>query len=415
MRPKALFRGLIAAGVHPEVLRHTLLTAVTDHFLAYGHSMIFVQKAFELLSQIGWQEADAVLSPLVPEMVYGTRYDKLPYMRKFLRAWEQASPDLEALTARRGPGDGQRPSTRPAMARPDRRLARGRAQRARDGPRRRRRHQGRDRRHRPGRRRAADQVRHRAGPRRHQRVGLAGRHPYADLPERPALGLVGRPVRRRCCAACSTPPGSCSGRASSTCAGSHRRPAAQAASDQRCERGQPRDLPAAIPRPRSPWSTGYTGPREELERSLIQVAAEDHSATPIMVAHVIKTAQAAVAESRALGERPGLGPPDRGGGQIHREPQARAVRAPVDPGGHHHAARRPQGRIGPGAHPKGRKYGNGTTRDQVNLYTPMSRACPNNGVYAQFGVDEGGPAGCGDESSPARSLPHSARSWPSPR
>ena len=74
-----------------------LLTAVTDHFLAYGHSMIFVQKAFEVLGQIGWQEADAVLSPLVPEMVYGTRYDKLPYMRKFLRAWEQASPDLNAL------------------------------------------------------------------------------------------------------------------------------------------------------------------------------------------------------------------------------------------------------------------------------------------------------------------------------
>jgi hypothetical protein len=63
---EALFRGLIAARVAATVLRHTLLTAVTDHFLAYGHSMIFVQKAFELLDQIGWQEADAVLSPLVP-------------------------------------------------------------------------------------------------------------------------------------------------------------------------------------------------------------------------------------------------------------------------------------------------------------------------------------------------------------
>jgi hypothetical protein len=57
------------------VLRHALLTAVTGHFLAYGHSMIFVQKAFDLLDRIGWQEADAVLSPLVPEMVLGTRYD----------------------------------------------------------------------------------------------------------------------------------------------------------------------------------------------------------------------------------------------------------------------------------------------------------------------------------------------------
>ncbi len=50
---------------------------------------------------------------------------------------------------------------------------------------------------------------------------------------------------------------------------------------------------------------GYTGPRSELERSLIQAAAEDHSTAPIMVAHVVKTAQAAVEESRALGESPG--------------------------------------------------------------------------------------------------------------
>ncbi len=75
---EALLRGLIAAGVPARALRHMLLTAVTDHFLAYGHSMIFVQKAFEMLDQIGWQEADTVLSPLVPEMVLGTRYDKLP-------------------------------------------------------------------------------------------------------------------------------------------------------------------------------------------------------------------------------------------------------------------------------------------------------------------------------------------------
>src|SRR5215470_12745909 len=42
---EALLRGLIAAGVPARALRHMLLTAVTDHFLAYGHSMIFVQKS----------------------------------------------------------------------------------------------------------------------------------------------------------------------------------------------------------------------------------------------------------------------------------------------------------------------------------------------------------------------------------
>jgi hypothetical protein len=65
---------------------------------------------------------------------------------------------------------------------------------------------------------------------------------------------------------------------------------------------------------------GFTGPREELERSLIQAAAEDHSTTPIMVAHVIKTAQAAVAESRALGE-----------GQDTTRPMAAAARFIASP------------------------------------------------------------------------------------
>jgi hypothetical protein len=45
---------------------------------------------------------------------------------------------------------------------------------------------------------------------------------------------------------------------------------------------------------------GCTGPRADLEKSLIKSAAEDHSTAPIMVAHVVKTAQAAVSESRAL-------------------------------------------------------------------------------------------------------------------
>ncbi len=117
---EALLRGLIAAQVPPAVLRHTLLTAVTDHFLAYGHSMIFVQKAFELLEQIGWQEADTVLSPLVPEMVYGTRYDKLPYMRKFLRAWQGAGPDLAARAVSSGSATGARSPTGRRRARPPR-------------------------------------------------------------------------------------------------------------------------------------------------------------------------------------------------------------------------------------------------------------------------------------------------------
>lgn len=101
---EALLRGLLARGVAPDKVRHALLSAITDHFLGYGHPMIFAHKSFELLDKIGWEEADTVLSPLVPNMVLSTRYDRLPYMRKFLKAWEAADVDLDAIVAKQNSG-----------------------------------------------------------------------------------------------------------------------------------------------------------------------------------------------------------------------------------------------------------------------------------------------------------------------
>jgi nitrite reductase/ring-hydroxylating ferredoxin subunit len=89
---EALLRGLLAADVSPAKIRHMFLTAITDHFLGYGHPMIYCQKAFDLLDRIGWSEADTVLAPLVPAITWSTRYDRLPYMRRFLHAWQQAGP-----------------------------------------------------------------------------------------------------------------------------------------------------------------------------------------------------------------------------------------------------------------------------------------------------------------------------------
>ena len=97
---EALMRGLIATGVAPDRIRHALLSAITDHFLGYGHPMIYAQKSFELLDSIGWEHADTVLSPLVPNMTLSTRYDRLPYMTKFLKAWDAADPDLGGYLAR---------------------------------------------------------------------------------------------------------------------------------------------------------------------------------------------------------------------------------------------------------------------------------------------------------------------------
>jgi len=92
---EALLRGLLAGGASSEQVRHVFLSAITDHFLGYGHPMIYCQKAFDLLDRIGWSEADTVLAPLVPAITWSTRYDRLPYMRRFLRAWrDSAQADL---------------------------------------------------------------------------------------------------------------------------------------------------------------------------------------------------------------------------------------------------------------------------------------------------------------------------------
>jgi nitrite reductase/ring-hydroxylating ferredoxin subunit len=302
---EALFRGLIAARVAPSVLRHTLLTAVTDHFLAYGHSMIFVQKAFELLDQIGWQEADAVLSPLVPEMVLGTRYDKLPYMRKFLRTWEAAGPDLAALARSGGTGGFDELGYRRSLTDGSPEDAAGALVRTLEAgvP-----------------VTAVIDATGRAAAERLARFDIE-----LDLDDTNEWGwldvthtLTYLNALRWAWSADPSPqvlrglfhaawfvqwtgqfdernPGPGGGRP-----GPH--PTKDAAEVHGAIVN--RDPEAAVA-----LVDGYTGPRAELERSLIRAAAEDHSTAPIMVAHVVKTAQAAVEESRALAGSPGSAEP----------------------------------------------------------------------------------------------------------
>ena len=300
---EALLRGLIAAGVAPAALRHMLLTAVTDHFLAYGHSMIFVQKAFELLDQIGWQEADAVLSPLVPEMVLGTRYDKLPYMRKFLRAWAGAEADLDGLARRPAAGRLDQAGYQRALTDGSPEEAAGALLGALTAgapvP-------------------AVIDATGRAAAERLARFDIE-----LDLDDTNEWGwldvthtLTYLSALRWAWSADPTPqvlrglfhaawfvqwtgqfdvrgPGQA-------------RPAPHPGedADQVHQAIVGRDPEAAVA-----LVDGYTGPRADLERALIQSAAQDHSTAPIMVAHVVKTAQAAVTESRALGDGPGSSAP----------------------------------------------------------------------------------------------------------
>jgi nitrite reductase/ring-hydroxylating ferredoxin subunit len=94
---QAVLLGAIHGGVAPAEIRSWLIGASSDHFLSYGHGAIYTQKAFELLDRLGWERADTVLGYLVPALIFGTREDRLPYMKVFMRA--MGSIDLEAIAA----------------------------------------------------------------------------------------------------------------------------------------------------------------------------------------------------------------------------------------------------------------------------------------------------------------------------
>ena len=60
----------IAAGLSPSVLADSLLAAGTERtFADTGHSLDFINKAFECLDLIGWEHASAVLPTIVAQMV----------------------------------------------------------------------------------------------------------------------------------------------------------------------------------------------------------------------------------------------------------------------------------------------------------------------------------------------------------
>jgi hypothetical protein len=273
--------------------------------------MIFVQKAFEMLEGLGWDEADTVLSPLVPEMVLGTRYDKLPYMRRFRREWEAAQPDLPAIVnacashaAAAGAADGgfDRRTYRRALTdgSPEDALHALTSALNTGTP-------------------ILDVIDEtgRAASERLARFDIE-----LDLDDTNEWGwldvthtLTYLNALRWAWSVDPTPEvlrglfhaawfvqwtGQFDERSRRARPAPHR--TTDATTVHRAIVDRDPDAAVAL-------VDGYEGPREELERALATAAGEDHSVAPIMVAHVVKTAQAAIQESRALGDTPGAAEP----------------------------------------------------------------------------------------------------------
>jgi nitrite reductase/ring-hydroxylating ferredoxin subunit len=72
-----ILRTAVRCQLPMPVIADMLFTAATDHvYLNGGHSLDFVNKAFELLDLIGWQNAERILPSLVPELANARRSEE---------------------------------------------------------------------------------------------------------------------------------------------------------------------------------------------------------------------------------------------------------------------------------------------------------------------------------------------------
>jgi nitrite reductase/ring-hydroxylating ferredoxin subunit len=96
----------IACGLSPALLADILLAAETERaFADDGHSLDFINKAFECLDLIGWEHAAAVLPTVVGQMVAARGADESTAWRQpvdLIALCQQVTGELpELLTARR--------------------------------------------------------------------------------------------------------------------------------------------------------------------------------------------------------------------------------------------------------------------------------------------------------------------------
>ena len=94
---EGLLRGAIAAGWGPTVIEPWLFRLCADHFLDFGHALIYQVKLFELIARVGWQQAEVLLCAHLHGIVCGTREDTLPAWapyRDYIAGIERHLPKL---------------------------------------------------------------------------------------------------------------------------------------------------------------------------------------------------------------------------------------------------------------------------------------------------------------------------------
>lgn len=101
-RAEALLRGALAAGHGREEVEPWFFALCCDHFIGFGHPLIYVTKVFELLERVGFDHAEHLLPSLLYRIVNSTREDTLPPMEYVEGHFEAHAAKFEAWNANTG-------------------------------------------------------------------------------------------------------------------------------------------------------------------------------------------------------------------------------------------------------------------------------------------------------------------------
>ena len=88
-RAEALLRGALARGWGRAEMEPWFFELCADHFLDFGHALIYQIKMVDLLERVGWHRAVEVLPAYLHSIAVGTREDTLPYMAGYRRRLAQ--------------------------------------------------------------------------------------------------------------------------------------------------------------------------------------------------------------------------------------------------------------------------------------------------------------------------------------
>lgn len=82
----ARLNGALSRNAQPNDLKPAFAAAALAHYQDFGHSAIYVRKAFELIDALGSAVASPVLRALTRSIVYATREDRIPEFRYYAKA-----------------------------------------------------------------------------------------------------------------------------------------------------------------------------------------------------------------------------------------------------------------------------------------------------------------------------------------